>query len=203
MRNYAIFLMVLFLVFGCLPNRPAISTTYYSLDYAPEPIIFAPQLPVSLNIAKFTCSYELNSTEILFSSEPNTVTNYNYSRWRVYPSDMCTDFLVRDIRNSGFLLNVVKNQNNANYNLETDLTEFMRIDDSNGSRVKLSLNCTLVDSQAETLMQKIIFSKNYAYEQSVQDQSPWGMAQALSQAFAQFSAQIQKDIYSSLNQQKK
>ena len=199
MQKYAIFLMGLFLLCGCSSSRPAISTTYYSLGYVPVPVTFAQQLPFSLNIARFNCSYELNSTEIFFSSEPNIVKNYNYSRWRIYPSDMCADFLVRDIRGSNFLLNVVKNQNNASYNLEADLTEFMRIDDSNGSRVKLSLNCTLLDNQAKALAQKIIFSRNYTYEQSVQDESPWSIAQALSQAFTHFSTQIQKDIYSSLS----
>lgn len=74
--------------------------------------LFAEYNPASLTIdlekvdyldstgALFSVAQSFNSTAMVYKPQQNRLDSYPYSRWRVNPGDMVSDFLLRDIRKS-------------------------------------------------------------------------------------------------------
>jgi uncharacterized lipoprotein YmbA len=192
----------LFLLGGaaCLPSaRPAITTNYYIFDY-PAPVLTEPSLDADLRVEHFTSAQEFNSQDMVFSPRPGVRQSYNYSRWRVYPAEMCFDYLLRDLR-AGALARVVSGSALSRFRLEGAVEEILRLDYEQTFKVRLSLACSLFDSEARGgLPAKLLFQRTYQAEKEVADDSPLAMALGLSQAMQELSRQLQEDIYQAVNE---
>ena len=181
---------------GCFPSsRPEMTTNYYTLDYAAPALDTSAETITSvMKISRFTSTQEFNTQDMLFSPQGGVLRSYNYSRWRVYPADLCGDYLARDMRQSGVFQAVVQN-GLSRFRLEGALEEFVRID-GEAPYVALAINCTLLDNNNRGgIDAQVIFQRTYRHEVRVGDDSPLAMAQGLSQAMALFSKQVQEDIY--------
>jgi ABC-type uncharacterized transport system auxiliary subunit len=192
---------LLILSAACLPSaRPAITTNYYIFDYS-SPEFTRQSLPAGLRVERFTSSQEFNSQDMIFSPRPGVRQNYNYSRWRVYPAEMCFDYLIRDLWASA-IVRVVTASALSRFRLEGSVEEMLRLDyDGSGSAVRLALNCSLFDSAASGgLPQKLLFQRAYQAEQPVEDDSPLAMSLALSQAMKDLSQSLQEDIYQAIKE---
>ncbi len=195
MRILIVMAACLLLCGGCIfPSEPDITVSFYTLDYQPPARHQLAPLPDAIKIARFSSAQQFNTQAMLFKPRAGMQQGYNYSHWRVFPADLCTDYLSRDMRSSG-LIKVV-NTGVARFRLEGAVDEFWREDRPQGSVVRLALTCTLLDQQAKgDITEELIFQRNYIQEVPVKDESPLSMALAMSQAFAAFSQQVQYDIY--------
>ena len=189
-------LLCLLLVSGCIfPSQPEITVTYYTLEYQPPLNHMLNPLDASIKIARFSSSQEMNTQAILFSSQKGVQENYNYSRWRAFPADLCADYLARDMRYSQ-LMAVAPGNGIARFRLEGALDDFLRLDRPEGMKVRLALTCTLLDQENRgNVPDYLLFQRNYVQEIKVEDDSPLTLALAMSQAMAAFSQQVQYDIY--------
>lgn len=185
----------LFLLSGCFfPSAPDIAVNFYTLDYQPPVSPPLPACDAGIKIMRFSAAQEINTQSMLFSSGPGLRQMYNYSRWRIYPADLCTDYLSRDFR-AAEVLKVV-GSGLSRFRLEGAVYEFWRIDRPQGSVVRLALSCTLLDQYGrENISDQLLFQRNYMQEVTVNDEAPITMALAMSQAFAAFSRQVQSDVY--------
>jgi ABC-type uncharacterized transport system auxiliary subunit len=193
-----------FLVFGMillggcmLSASPEITVNYYSLDYPPPALNGYEPQNVTVRIPRFTSAQECNLQNMIFSPRPGMLQLFNYSRWLVYPADLCTDYLLRDMRAAG-VLKVVQNLN-ADFRLEGAVSRFWRMDRDGGAAVNLTINCTLLNNDEKAHADwKILFQRTYVQEEEAADNSPLTLALAMSRAFGRFSLQVQRDIYDAL-----
>ncbi|MDR1396209.1 MAG: hypothetical protein LBJ14_00515 [Desulfarculales bacterium] len=189
---------------GCLPSpRPAITTNFYIFDYPPPHFVPAPPpLPAAVRVERFTSSQEFNTQDMIFSPRPGIRQNYNYSRWRIYPADICYEYLLRDLR-AGALFQAVLPNTLARFKLEGAVEEILLAnygpeEEDSGYRVRLTLNCALLDGQYPDLLPSLLFQRSYRGEEKVEDGSPLAMALGLSKAMENISRSLQEDIYQAL-----
>jgi ABC-type uncharacterized transport system auxiliary subunit len=183
---------------GCtLSNNPEISVNYYTLDYpSPELAGYEPQ-KLTIRIPRFTSAQECGLQDMIFSLRPGMLQLFHYSRWLVYPADLCTDYLLRDMR-AAAVAQVVQSVN-ADFRLEGAVSRFWRLDRDGVSRAHLTINCTLLNNDEKANADwKILFQRDYVQEEETADDSPLALALAMSRAFARFSQQLQQDVYDAI-----
>jgi len=59
----------------------------------------------------------------------------------------------------------------------------------------LALNITLLDTTKEEITEKVLFQKNYRAVEPLIEQTPQGLAAAMSRAMQQLSGTIISDVY--------
>ena len=138
-----------------------------------------------------------NSNAMVYQPQPFKSETYNYSRWRVNPGYLVTDYLLRDLRDSRLFKAVFGPDSSGKYRfrLEGGVEEFQELDEPGGWKASLGLTVTLLDTSQEELPQRVVFQKNYRVLEPMPEKTPEGLARAMSRAMEQASAQIMTDIY--------
>ncbi|MEW6387152.1 MAG: ABC-type transport auxiliary lipoprotein family protein [Thermodesulfobacteriota bacterium] len=185
---------------GC--GKPPALINNYMLEY-PAPLIGkSPRLDAALKVELFAVAQAYNSTAMVYRPSPFKSEVYNYSRWRVNPGYLVTDFLLRDLRNSGLFPAVLSyhEAGNARFRLEGGVEEFQELDEADGWKAALVLNVTLLDLLAGELPQRLVFQKSYRAAEPLPEKTPQGLAQGMSRALEKLSARIITDTYDAARQ---
>jgi cholesterol transport system auxiliary component len=135
-----------------------------------------------------------------YKPAPYKIAVYNGSRWRVNPGDMVTDFLLRDLRNSGIFKGAFsyRDDESVRFVLEGGVDEFLEVDEQNTGKAVISLTIALIDTNEKEITKRLVFQKKYRAEEPLTEQSPAALAQGMSTSMKRVSEQLLKDIYSSL-----
>jgi ABC-type uncharacterized transport system auxiliary subunit len=186
---------------GCLPgNKPPQLTEQFTIEYArTEPLKLTP-VPHTIRIERFSTAQAYNSLSMIYKPESYRLASYNYNRWRVTPGDMVTDYLVRDLRDSGMFIGVFsyREMENARFVLEGGVEEFLEVDTGGAGRALLSLSIALIDTTQSEVTKRLIFQRNYRREEPLKEQAPAALAQGMSAAMKKLSGEVAKDIYESV-----
>jgi cholesterol transport system auxiliary component len=178
---------------GC--GKPPMLVNQYILEY-PAPVVGGKgKIPAALKVELFSVAQAFNTNAMVYQPQPFQSQVYNYSRWRANPGNLVTDYLVRDLRESGLFKAVFGPDSGAKYRfkLEGGVAEFQEVDASGGWQASLVLTVTLLDTDKEEIPQRVVFQKNYRVQAPLPEKTPQGLAQAMSQAMAQASARIIAD----------
>jgi ABC-type uncharacterized transport system auxiliary subunit len=199
-------ILCLLLAGGCVSfSKPPYLVEQYTLEYkAPAPEKKAP-VEEALMVERFSTAQAFNGTAMVYKPTSFKLATYVYHRWRVSPSDMVTDYLLRDLRNSGILRATFSYHDpaKARFSLEGGIEEFVQTMESDGSKAVLRLNVTLIDTNQTELTKRLLFQKEYSFVESLKDDSPAAYAEGMSRAMAKFSGQLTKDLYESLQERVK
>jgi ABC-type uncharacterized transport system auxiliary subunit len=195
---------------GCnLPgSKPHIMVKQWTLEFKP-PQPSDSKLPASLKVMRFQAAQAVMGNEMFYRPGPNERGAYNYNRWMVGPSDLVGDFLLRDLRAEGTLAAVFSNRQpqRPRFRLEGGVEEFLEVDSSaagGGSQggdawhAALKVNLTLLDIKQDDVTKRLLFQRNYTFTSKMPKKDPAGLAEAMSQAMAEFSAQARSDIYEAI-----
>ena len=186
---------------GCLPgSKPPQLTEQFTIEYAPpEPLKLTP-VPQTIRIERFSTAQAYNSPSMIYKSEPYRLASYNYNRWRVAPGDMVTDYLVRDLRDSGIFIGVFsyREMESARFVLEGGVEEFLEVDTGKAGTALLNLSIALIDTRQTEITKRLIFQKNYRREEPLKEQTPAALARGMSVAMKKLSDEVAKDIYESV-----
>jgi cholesterol transport system auxiliary component len=180
---------------GC--GKPPMLVNQYILEY-PAPVVGGKaKTPEALKVELFSVDQAFNTTSMVYQPQAFQSQVYNYSRWRANPGNLVTDFLIRDLRESGLFKAVFGPQGSGKhrFKLEGGVAEFQELDAADGWQASLALTVTLLDTQQEELPQRVVFQKNYRFLAPMPEKTPQGLAQGMSQAMAQASAKIIQDTY--------
>ncbi len=191
----AALLVSLLLWCGC--GKPPMLVQKYLLDY-PAPVVRAgAPLDASIRVQKFEVDEAFNSTAMVFRTSPYQAESYNYSRWRVNPGYMVADYLSRDLRDSRLFKAVLPAESpaKARFALEGGVAEIQELDLGETWQASLALNITLMDATEEDITRRVIFQKTYRAAEPLTVKTPAGLADAMSRAMSQLSAQIVTDVY--------
>ncbi|MEW6658322.1 MAG: ABC-type transport auxiliary lipoprotein family protein [Thermodesulfobacteriota bacterium] len=186
---------LLFFLVGC--GKPPTLVQKYLLEY-PSPVIAAsPKIGEVVKVDLFSVAQAYNSPAMIYQPGPFKSDAYNYHRWRVNPGNLVTDYLVRDLRNSGLFKAVLLygSSGKSRFLVEGGVEEFQETDAPEGWYATLALNITLLDLDRQELPERVVFQKNYRTNELLTEKSPQGLAQGMSRAMQRLSGEIMGDIY--------
>jgi ABC-type uncharacterized transport system auxiliary subunit len=189
-------LLIIFLVQlldGC--GKPPMLVHRYILDY-PAPVLASQaKIPAAIRVKQFSVAQAFNTNAMVYQPQPFRSETYNYSRWRVNPGYLVTDYLLRDLRQARLFRAVYGPESTGRYRfqLEGGVEDFQELDEPGGWKAVLSLTVTLLDLNQTELPQRVVFQKNYRGVEPMPEKTPQGLAQAMSQAMAHLSGRIMAD----------
>jgi cholesterol transport system auxiliary component len=189
-----------FLLAGC--GKPPVMVHKYLLEYPPPEAPRRAQVPEGLRVELFAVAQAFNSPAMAYRSESYRSETYRYHRWRVNPGNLVTDFLLRDLRQTGLFKGVFGYDSTARprFVLEGAVEEFQEVDEAEAWRAALALNITLLDTSKEEITQRVVFQKNYRASEPLTDKTPPGLADAMSRAMQKVSQAVIQDVYQAARQ---
>jgi cholesterol transport system auxiliary component len=197
MRPWVLALLAALLVAGLGCGKPPMLINQYMLEY-PAPMVGGKvKIPAAVRVELFSVAQAFNTNAMVYQPQPFQSQSYNYSRWRANPGNLVTDYLIRDLRESGLFKAVFGADSSAEYRfrLEGGVVEFQEVDAADGWKASLALTVTLLDTTQEELPRRVIFQKNYRVQEPLPEKTPQGLAQGMSRAMEQVSARIINDTY--------
>ena len=201
-RQYLSFLIVplgavLFMA-GCANlKQPPPKIDYYTFEYEPAKITAGDLLPVALIVNRFLAAPEYNTDRLVYRDRSFRRETYPNCRWRAYPGDLVSYFLVRDLRQSGLFRAVFPQEGDfaPRYSVEGAVDEFLENDRSQGWEAVLSLTVTLLKEPEPDVSRRILFQRSYSLREPCAQRTPDSLAEAMSKAMAKLSERIILDIY--------
>jgi ABC-type uncharacterized transport system auxiliary subunit len=121
MKRQGLWLMLLLGVTGCLGGtRPVPLVRQYVLEYPPPRIEQALAVPAALRVERFSAVRLYAGPEMITRRGAFQMETDREHRWRVSPSDLVTDMLRRDLRQTGLFQAVltVKDREEPRFILE-------------------------------------------------------------------------------------
>ena len=187
--------LLIFMLLWCGCGKPPMLIKKYMLEY-PAPVVKVTPLEENLKVEKFAVDQAFNTTAMVYRSDPYKSDTYNYSRWQVNPGYLVTDFLIRDLRHSRIFKAVLPadSPTKARFLLEGGVEKIEEIDQPDAWKASLVLNITLLDTSQDEITKRVLFQKNYQAAEALTEKTPGGLAQAMSRALEQLSAQIIADV---------
>ncbi len=180
---------------GC--GKPPMLVNQYILEYPAPAVGGKAKLPAAVKVELFSVAQTFNTNAMVYQPRPFQSQSYNYSRWRANPGYLVTDYLIRDLRESGLFKAVFGPDNSGEhrFKLEGGVAEFQEVDAADGWKASLALTVTLLDTTQPELPQRVVFQKNYRVLEPLPEKTPQGLAQGMSRAMEQVSARIINDTY--------
>jgi len=200
-KLFSLCVSVFFLAGGCLNfKQPRNQVQHYILEYTSPEIKDLKPLPVSLKVDRFSVAPAYNTNRIIYRDGSFKRDEYFYHKWRANPGDMVTDFLSRDIRNSGLFKAVLPQGSDFPFScvLEGSVDEFVEWDAAESWKAVLAVTVALMAANEPDVSKRILFQKTYRVEKLFIDKNPRGLAQAMSMAMGDISMNVIRDIYSVL-----
>ncbi len=193
----------LMLAVGCgLPStQPPILVKKWALEY-PPPQPGGASLPAELKLKRFQAAQAYQGSDMIFSSAPNERESYHYNRWLASPSDLVGDMLLRDLRAQGGLAGVLSSRQfqRPRFVLEGGLEEFLEKDADGAWQASLKVTLTLFDTKQDNAVSRLLWQRAYSQSAPMASKDPSGLAKAMSQAVAKFSARARADILAAIEE---
>lgn len=195
--------IIFFLAGGCANfKQPRNQVQHYILEYTSPAITDLAPLPFSLKVERFSVAPAYNTNRIIYRDKSFRRDEYFYHKWRANPADMVTDFLSRDMRNSGLFKAVLPYGSDFPFScvLEGSVDEFVEWDTPEGLNAVLAVTISLMAANEPDVSKRILFQKTYRVEKPFTEKTPRGLAQAMSMAMKDISGNVIRDIYSVTSQ---
>ncbi len=190
---------------GCLNfsqfQQPPLEIQFYSLEYEPPSVkIEAVSSAPVLKIKSFTAGPLYDSRLIVYRQKAFQTGEYAYHQWHVRPAAALAQLLARDMRRSAAFQAVFgpESTNQGSYDLEGEVEKFLEDDTEKNWRAVLSLSITLCDATEPDRKKQIVFQKQYKADQPCRRNHPTALAEAMSAAMKNISAQIIVDVYGAI-----
>ena len=199
-RTVAIALALVFVCASCSGlSRPSPKIEHYSLEYAP-PSLEKPALPLVIQVERFSAAPLYDTRQIVYREKPFSRDAYVYHRWRSTPADLVSYFLARDLKASGLFAGVLSHDSRQDtlFSLEGSVDDFLESDLENGWEAVLTFSVTLIAARDPDISKRVLFQKTYRASKPCGQRNPRALAEAMSQAMAELSKAVLRDVYSAL-----
>jgi ABC-type uncharacterized transport system auxiliary subunit len=169
MRRFQQVAMILVLAgatYGCGAAHPV---KYYVIDagnLAGTPS--APQVPVTILIARITSSHLYRDDRLVYGSGPVELGTYEYERWAESPVDMVQDLILASLRSTGEYGSVARvgSSQRGNYILRGHLNALYEVDKPSLA-ARFSLELELFDVKSGMT----VWTQTYSHDEAVSGKS--------------------------------
>jgi ABC-type uncharacterized transport system auxiliary subunit len=194
--------LVLILVACAGTSAPPREVYYYTLDYAPPSSPVERTLPYVLRVDRFSSSPPFNSQSIIYADKGLHRNAYARHQWISPPADLLAFLLARDLQMTQAFQAVLPPDT---FTMPTHivngwLEEFLEKDRPEGWLASLRLSITLLTARETDPARRILMQRVYSADAPVSERTPAGLAEAMSVATAQVSAEIFRDIFKTLQE---
>ena len=190
---------------GCVTSpQPPPKTDYYTLEYDPVTTDLPGPVQSIIRVERFQVAPFYNTTNIIYKAASFKRNAYHYHKWRANPGDLVTYFLARDLRETGLFNGVfiLSSKHPASHIIDGTLDQFYQESIDNSWQAVLSVNITFMADYEPDISKRILFQKEYTSKKQCEQKNPKALAAAMSQAMAEISKAIIKDIHHSLTQRR-
>jgi ABC-type uncharacterized transport system auxiliary subunit len=187
-----------FLLSGCIGRgKPSPMVETYAFEYPSPTFGNLSRQEQTIKVERFSVAKAYNTVSMVFRPEAFKLETYASSRWIVNPGDMASDYLLRDLRNSGLFRAAFsyREYEDARFVLEGGLEEFLEVDEGKERSAVLTLSVNLLDLSRTGTPSRLVFQKKYRSVEPILDADPAGLARAMSNGMGKVSAQVIKDVY--------
>ena len=192
---------MLVLLAGCLPTRGVDQPTrHYTLEYDPPRVADLARLPNIIQVSAFETAPTYDTTQIVYSEGQYQRETYVYHKWRNKPGEMVTQYLTRDLRESGLFAAVLTEESRsaASHRLEGVVEEFYELDSAHQWFAVLTLDVVLAAADESDPAKRVLLQKSYSLREPCKEKTPLALAAAMSRALAKASSRIVVDIHGRL-----
>lgn len=203
-RTYSPIIKWLILVFtlsACsFSSGPPEPIYYYTLDYSPSPMDNSPVLPVTIRVDRFSVSPPFDTQRMFYADKGLHRNAYAHHQWVSPPGELLAYLIARDLRDTDHFQTILTPDSplRATHIINGWVEEFLEIDDTNKWRASLCLHITLLSEENRDPVERILSQKTYRAAAASRAKTPEAIAEAMSEAAAQVSAAVIKDIYLTL-----
>jgi len=185
---------------GC--GKPPNLINRYVLDYPTPAVGRLSPLDAGIKVELFAVDESINRPDMVYKVNPYKTAVYQYNRWRTDPGYLVTDYLTRDLRDSRLFKAVFSydRSGQARFHLEGGVVEFQENDMPGPWQAVLTLNITLLDTDKESIAEKVVFQRRYQDMETMAARNPEGLAEAMSLAMEKVSQKIIEDVYRAVKQ---
>ena len=199
-----IILLLIGLLSGCLGGTgqtPFIRQ--YVLEYPPPQGLGQPAVEAMVRVERFSADRMFMGQAMLYREGPFLREAYPEQRWRVGPGDMVTEFLRRDLRETGLFRAVLseRDADDVRFSLTGGVEEFVEIRETGKRKALLAVTITLLDLTRKETASLVVLQKTYRLEAAVAGEGAANLAAAMSLAMSDLSRQVIADIASALRRQ--
>jgi ABC-type uncharacterized transport system auxiliary subunit len=196
-RTVCITMFVMLMIMGCAgvrQSRPI--TEQYVLEYETPPYEETVACRDTVTVERFSIAPTYSGTDMVYRAAPFVRGMYHYHRWRVNPADMVTDFLDRDMQQSGLFAGVFSyhDYEKTRYRLGGHIREFFKENRQGKDAAVLEMTISLMDSSQRDTSRMILFQKVYHVEVLLAEDSPSAYAAGMSNALKTVSRSLLNDL---------
>jgi ABC-type uncharacterized transport system auxiliary subunit len=166
---------------ACAGKTP--ETRFYQLA-TPGQTTATNSASVSLQIAQLDTDPAYDDERMVYRLTPYRLDYYNYHRWSSAPGTIIADFLERSFESSGRFRTVTRDASGAQVSLGGRVVAIEEVDKSKTSWVgRVVVELQLTDVATGT----VLWTEQYEENEPVKQQTPEGLAAALSTALRRIS----------------
>ena len=190
---------------GCLGlGGTAGKVDYYTLEYVSPKFADVKAVDSIIKMERFQASPLYNSEKISYRKNNFQTDEYSNQRWETNPAQLVPYFLFRDIKQSGLFKAVFNHDTGfvATHSISGTVDEFFEDDRGRIWEAVLSLDIILMAENEPDLSKRILFQKRYSTRKECVKKNPEALAEAMSRAMSELSAQIITDIHKTLEGKK-
>jgi ABC-type uncharacterized transport system auxiliary subunit len=187
-----------FLLIGCAAGgKSSVAIRQYALEYSPPAFTGMEGVKDSISVEPFSIARSYNTTSMVYRTQPYLYGDDAYHRWKVKPSVMLSDLLLRDMRNASLFGGVFSHGDleDGCYALGGVIEELYELDEPEGSRAVLALNVTLLNASRHDPNGRTVFQRGYRSVQVLEARDAESLARAMSKAMETLSKEIILDTY--------
>jgi len=177
----------------------------YVLEYRFPELSGAVPLSGAVRVGRFGSDESLKTTQMVYRPEAFRRETDFYNRWTVLPESLVTDFLLRDFRRAGPFRAVFAegDPQACRFLVQGYLEAFEETDRLNGRSASLAATVTLLDLSRKEFPERILFQKEYRFEEPLPEKTARGLARGMSRAVESFSAQLVRDVYDAMGRRER
>ena len=200
-RIYFLFPGFFILFASCVDlKQPRNKINFYTFEYSLPQTFEHNPLPFVIRIVRFSVAPLYNTRHMIYRDSSFTRDAYVSHKWRASPGSLVTYFLSRDMKESRLFKAVLPNDSGfpSSYVVEGTVDEFFELDTEEDWKAVLTLNITLMAENEPDISKRILSQKTYHTMKACKQKNPRALAEAMSEAMAEVSGTIIKDIYHNL-----
>jgi len=201
-RCLALGLCAALILFGGCSSaaKSSVAVRHYALEYASPTFKESGPLSESIRVETLSVVRNFGTTSMVYRSRPCVYNDDAYNRWKVKPSAMITDMLLRDMRSAGLFGGVFSDSDreSGDYALGGVIEELYEQEEKDAGRAVLALNMTLLNTGRQNAGGRLIFQKTYRAVEVMERSDAESLARAMSKAMGALSKQIILDTYTAI-----
>ncbi len=192
---------IVILISGCSSGpKSSAAVRHYALEYAAPAFKESSPVSESVRVETLSAARNFSTTSMVYRSKPYVYNDDAYNRWKVKPSAMISDMLLRDMRSANLFGGVFSDgdRESSDYTLSGVIEELYEQEEKDASRAVLALNMTLLHTSRHNAGGRLVFQKSYRAVEVMEKVDAESLAKAMSRAMEIVSKQIILDSYTAI-----